>query len=222
MLVLSSYTLYLVATLPSGARISGTVSHPNLFAALIESFLPYVICIAIVHIKSKSYNTVTLWMAVLLSVTGVLSLLFTQSRGGFLGFLSGMFFLVVLKVCVTKKSSVNISIKKIFTCILIMTILALGVFSQIDKLSRSYDHERILLWTSSYHMWEDHKLIGVGLANWKAAYVDSGITNKFAMKVFFSYAGVALAMDKLICRAGNNSANRTSNSPCMIKQKVIK
>lgn len=297
MLVLSSYTLYLVTTLPSGARISGTVSHPNLFAALIESFLPYVICIAIVHIKSKSYNKVTLWMAVLLSVTGVLSLLFTQSRGGFLGFLSGMFFLVVLKVCVTKKSSVNISIKKIFTCILIMTILALEVFSQIDKLSRSYDHERILLWTSSYHMWEDHKLIGVGLANWKTAYekeyilpeakehdltmphnvfmiflsqtgiigtlgyfvfligtmiflikrivngpnnylyyamlwafititvhgfVDSGITNKFAMKVFFSYAGVALAMDKLICRAGNNSADRTSNSPCMIKQKVIK
>lgn len=42
--------------------------------------------------------------------------------------------------------------------------------AQIDKLSRSYDYERILLWTSSYHMWEDHKIVGVGLANWKDAY----------------------------------------------------
>ena len=30
--------------------------------------------------------------------------------------------------------------------------------------------------------------------------VDSGITNKFAIRVFFSYAGVTLAMDRVIQR----------------------
>ncbi|WP_437796019.1 O-antigen ligase family protein [Mitsuokella multacida] len=49
-------------------------------------------------------------------------------------------------------------------------VLVIGAFSRVDKLSRSNNHERILLWTSSYHMWKDHKIIGIGLANWKVAY----------------------------------------------------
>lgn len=273
MLFLSGYTLYLVVTLPEGTRISGTLSHPNLYAVLLELILPYVICIALIYIKHKDYKKTTCLIAAILSVAGVLSLLFTQSRGGCIGFFAGLMFLLLLKVYMMKISSTGISIKKICMCAMLIVVLVGGFFSQIDKLSRSYDYERILLWTSSYHMWEDHKMFGVGLANWKDAYeekyilpaakehdltmphnvfmiflsqtgiigtfgylvfligimvflikkiiggssnylyyamlwafvaitvhglVDSGITNKFALKVFFSYAGITLAMDRVI------------------------
>lgn len=273
MLFLSGYTLYLVTTLPFGTRISGTLSHPNLYAVLIELILPYVILIAFTYIKNKDYNKITLWIALTLSITGTLSLLFTQSRGGCIGFLAGFIFLLPLKIYMMKRNSIWGSMKKICVCIAVIAVLIGGVFSQFDKLSRSYDHERILLWTSSYHMWEDHKIFGVGLANWEEAYkskyilpeakepdltmphnvfmiflsqtgiigtigylvfflgtlfflikkilngsdnylyyamlwafititvhglVDSGITNKFAIRVFFSYAGVTLAMDRQV------------------------
>ena len=67
-------------------------------------------------------------------------------------------------------------------------------------MSRGYDNERILFWKASYAMWQDHKLIGVGLNNWHDKYVNKYITeeakermqvsphNSFAW--FFSTTGV--------------------------------
>lgn len=38
------------------------------------------------------------------------------------------------------------------------------------SVNRSYDNERLLMWKSSYHMWQDHKLYGVGLWHWNEPY----------------------------------------------------
>lgn len=35
---------------------------------------------------------------------------------------------------------------------------------------RSYDVQRIYMWQSSYHMWQDHPWMGVGFDNWQYAY----------------------------------------------------
>lgn len=279
MLFLSGYTLYLASTLPFGTRIAGFSNQPNLHAIIIESILPYVIFIAMVYIKKKDYHKKTLWFAVILSATGTASLLLTQSRGGCAGFFSGFVFLLLLRIATTKNIYLNSITKKVCVCVLLVAISMGGIFSQGNKLSRSYDHERILLWTSSYHMWQDHKFFGVGLANWKEAYdtqyilpgakepdlamphnvfmaflsqtgiigflgylifligesiflikriiqgshnylyyamlwglititvhgvVDTGIINRSAMQIFFSYAGVTLAMDKFSDRNNKN------------------
>lgn len=37
-------------------------------------------------------------------------------------------------------------------------------------MQRHYDTERLLLFQSSYAMWQDHKLLGVGLNNWAKEY----------------------------------------------------
>lgn len=272
MLLLSGYTIYLAITLPWGTRIEGTSNQPNLHAIIIESVLPYIVCIAALYIKNKDCHKITLWMAVILSITGIISLLLTQSRGGCIGVLVGFLFLLFLKIYKMKNKYLNSTLKKICICILLVAVSIGGVVSHSDKLSRSYDNERILLWTSSYHMWQDHKLFGVGLANWKDAYdtkyilpeakepnlamphnvfmaflsqtgiigfsgylifligetiflikkvmrsydnclycallwgfiaiaihgmVDTGIINRFAMQILFSYAGVTLAIDRL-------------------------
>ena len=39
-----------------------------------------------------------------------------------------------------------------------------------NKFTRSYDGERLLLIESSYNMWRDNKLFGIGLTNWKEKY----------------------------------------------------
>lgn len=272
MLFLSGYTLYLAATLPFGTRIEGFSNQPNLHALIIESVLPYVVFIAVSYVKRRAYGKATLWIAVLLSISGTISLLLTQSRGGCAGFVAGALFLLLLRIYKLKNDFLNSTTKKVCICVLLIVISIGGIFSQSDRLSRSYDHERILLWTSSYHMWQDHKLFGVGLANWKVAYdtkyilpeakepnlamphnvfmaflsqtgiigfsgylifligetiflikkvmrsydnclycallwgfitiaihgmVDTGIINRFAMQILFSYAGVTLAIDRL-------------------------
>ena len=45
----------------------------------------------------------------------------------------------------------------------------MSVFSN-TMVHRSYDFERILLWKSSYHMWQDHPVFGVGFGNWNKQY----------------------------------------------------
>lgn len=61
-----------------------------------------------------------------------------------------------------------------------MAILAIGAFAlgagMVDRVSSQRDAwgagggERRLMLEASYHMWDDHKWLGVGLANWEAAY----------------------------------------------------
>lgn len=40
----------------------------------------------------------------------------------------------------------------------------------MESESRMVGGERLLMWDSSYHMWEDHKLLGIGFSEWREAY----------------------------------------------------
>lgn len=82
----------------------------------------------IIQIKHKNYNKITLWLALFLSVIGIISLLLTQSRGACIGFLAGLFCLFILKMYAMKDFSIKskLSIKNICMFIVIMTALIGG------------------------------------------------------------------------------------------------
>lgn len=272
MLVFSLVSFYFLLTNPVGTRITGFSNHANLYAILIESVLPYSIAVFIAYRReykrlSIRKNKYYFMGAGILSLTGFIALLLTQSRGACAGFILGGICLLILK----KFFYTSPILKK--GIILTLGIVAIGgiIVVNCGILSRSYDNERILLWTSSYHMWQDHKLVGVGFSNWKEEYVhtyilseakepnlsmphnvivsffsrtgtiggagylvfligemiflvkkikrysqnisyqamfwafmsisihgivDTGITNKFAMQIFFAYAGIVLALNE--------------------------
>lgn len=284
MLVFSLSSFYFLSINPMGTRIAGFSNQPNLYAILVESVLPYSIAVFVKYRNELKnpfvpQNKHYLIVAGLISFAGFIALLLTQSRGACIGFILGGIILIVRHTFVFKK--------KFF--ILAMVIVIVGGILAVNGglLSRSYDNERILLWTSSYNMWQDHKLFGVGFSNWQEAYqknyilpaakepnlsmphnviayffsatgmiggvgylifligeilfivkkinkhpnifsyqamfwafisisihgiVDAGITNKFAMQIFFAYAGIVLAINEKkyidIQRKKNNDENR--------------
>lgn len=61
--------------------------------------------------------------------------------------------------------------KKISALFLVFILSGAVVFGfTTNYLKRSYDSERILLLTSAYRMWQDHKLYGVGISRWNDIY----------------------------------------------------
>lgn len=174
--LLSGYAIYLsLFILPVGSRVKGFSSNPNLYAMRIESILPYICLIALismqqVKIKVKTIKQKIKKIMLFLSVASCfIGVFLTQSRGACAGILLGL----VLVVCVYSLLHNKISAKNVIAivCVLFaLTCTAFYSYSHSNNFKRSYDHERILLWQSSYNMWNDHKVFGVGFSNWQKEY----------------------------------------------------
>ncbi|WP_162177212.1 O-antigen ligase family protein, partial [Mitsuokella jalaludinii] len=105
-------------------------------------------------------------MLIIPTFLGVYTLLMTKTRGAIIGVLIGGVLLAALLYSIKKNN-----VKK--TVLMILVSLAIvGCIGAVTVQSfhRSYDYERVLLLKSSYAMWEDHKLYGVGFRHWAREY----------------------------------------------------
>ena len=172
--LLSGYAIYLALfLLPFGSRVKGFSSNANLYAMRIESILPYICLIALLimqqnRIKVKSIKQGIKKSLILLSVIICLvGVLLTQSRGANIGVFFGLTVVVCIHVLLRKKKSAKNTVAIIIT---ILALLCTAFYAYNNNFKRSYDYERILLWQSSYNMWNDHKVFGVGFSNWQKEY----------------------------------------------------
>lgn len=163
LVVTGCYALYqYFFVFPAGARIGAFHYNPNFYAVMLTMILPFIMFYCLENYK----NNQMIILGIIAILLGLISLWLTGSRGALLGFVAGLLIVVVIK-CILEKQ---------FKPIVIMTIFILGAsailinFGMKGGLYRSYDFERIYLLQSSYNMWNDHKLFGVGLDNWKDEY----------------------------------------------------
>lgn len=158
---LNDYLLY------DKKRLGIMFGHPNLDASMMEMLLPVCICCLVNVFKKKSLNKLIGFTIIVLM--GIMTLYLTKSRGAILGFVLG--FGVAYGIYCLKILSKKMFFKKAIFCVLIIFMGISGLLSLNNgSIGRSYDNERILLLQSSYDMWKDNKIIGVGLANWKEEY----------------------------------------------------
>ena len=164
------YTVYQYALILQGAahigragRIELFYGYPNHYAMFLITMLPLLLFALQDHqLKSrKGFVYVDYFLLVL----GFWSLLKTGSRGAFFGLVAGC--LLVLALYTYR----NKTLKK-FLAGLVLCLSVSGLTSSFvtGGMLRSYDTERQLLLQSSYAMWQDHKLLGVGLDNWANEY----------------------------------------------------
>lgn len=145
-------------------RITGIYNQPNHFGTMLDVLLPFCFCYAWQYYKenkSRMFSSLLLINA----VWGFLTLFLTASRGALIGVFIGGY------VCLFTYGFRKMPWKKmLIVCTLITCIFGYIGYSNTQQFSRSYDYERILLLKSSYNMWEDNKVFGIGLANWKEYY----------------------------------------------------
>ena len=162
-------TVYQNHLLQQGIRIGkhGRVElfygHPNAYAMFLISMLP----VLLFALQDPALQAVKRFKTadILLIALGLWSLLKTGSRGAFGGLAIGTF-VIILIYCYR-----NRSLKK-FLAGLVLCACVSGLMGTLmaGGMQRRYDSERLLLLRSSYAMWQDHKLLGVGLNNWEEQY----------------------------------------------------
>lgn len=170
--------------LPVPGRLGAFFRSPNVHATLLSGVLPLVFC-AFCDKKIRFPKwLVALQVAVI--VLGLWSLWKTGSRGGMFGFCTGGIF-VFLAVYFRERIW-----RVVFALVLTGAILISGyVVFGVTPVSHGYDDTtRLRMLSFSYDMWKDHKLLGVGLENWRKEYLGhyfkEDVVRKAAMKYYMA------------------------------------
>lgn len=167
MWVLNGYGISQLATFSLMKRVHGPVASPNTFAMLLEVLVP------LLFFEIRRYQRKRMQGRYLVSlVTEIVSacLLFLSfSRGGIVGFCIGG--IVTFGISTIQERNC-LDIKKLAGMLLIAIMVLTTLFfkAAVSYGGRTYDGERKLLWAAAYHMWDDHKLYGVGLHEWNDVY----------------------------------------------------
>lgn len=94
-------------------------------------------------------------------------ILLTQSRGAYIGVFFGLAFVICICFLLHKRISVK---NAVVIVLMLFVLLCTAFYGYHNNFKRGYDRERLLLWQSSYNMWNDHKVVGVGFSNWQKEY----------------------------------------------------
>lgn len=182
--------------MPLGTRISGSLfDNPNFPCMLLVTSLPFLV---LYLIESKSKKIWRISLIIILFITCFV-IAITGSRGGIIGIcISGVIYLLIHTLYIRKFTFKKLRLNYLAITLVILSIGCsyMMIFHSIHgynnlhqqkqtgitrdqqeqtEITRTYDNQRILFWKSSYQMWQDHKLLGVGINRWKQEYYSSYI-----------------------------------------------
>lgn len=153
-------------------RLGAFLSYPTHYAMLLACTLPLLFCFY--TDKKLRANPLVKTISIAVTILGLWSLWKTGSRGAMIGLLAGGLLTFAL-FCLFRKQGL------LFLKGLAVGTAVVGVilFGGIQREERTYsDSARVRMWRSSYAMWKDHKLLGVGLENWQKEYAGKYILKK--------------------------------------------
>ncbi len=144
-------------------RILSFSAHANSFGTnlfMLITMSGYYLC--------RARGVSRLAWAVLLFLEGF-CLYHSGSRGATFGLLGGLVLAGLLMLWQRRKEIGKRAILSFFFSIVVAFSLGYGYMHWSENAGRSAGERGIML-EASLHMWEDHKLLGVGLANWQTNY----------------------------------------------------
>lgn len=149
-------------------RIEVFFSHPNKLGTFIAVSLP-VLCFGLMQVRH--YFLKIIYLAVI--AAGLACLCLTESRGAIVGLFGGAAIACVIGVYhrkhrITRKKLIA-GLAVTLICLIAGGGLTANIISERKGLQK-IGGERIMMLEASYHMWQDHKLVGVGLAHWQENY----------------------------------------------------
>lgn len=133
--------------------VRAAFNHYNLFASYLIIFIPVALILNFLKVKKKFYKIAIFFWAPLL----ILALMFTFSRGGWLGFLAGM----LLLFCFLRKAKVAFSVIILFILILLFTpaLRNRAAFTFRD----GGDAGRFSIWQAGFEMAKENPFLGKGV-----------------------------------------------------------
>lgn len=149
-------------------RLDSFYTSPPHVGIMMDVFIPLTIAF-ICYYRDNIFHLAV--MSVLL-VLEAATLVLTQTRGA-MGALSIAIFITVLIFLFRNQIAMGKTRRRLLGMgagLLVVLALLCSLRFGIHDPYRMQGADRPFIWKSSYHMWEDHKLAGVGLNGWKNVY----------------------------------------------------
>lgn len=154
-----------------GGRLGAFLSYPTHYAMLLACTFPLMLCFY--TDKKLRGNPLVTAISMAVTVLGLWSLWKTGSRGGMIALFAGGIFIFAL-FCYFQKQG-KLFLKGLAAGAAVVAIVLLNGIQDGDR--KYGDLARVRMWKACYAMWQDHKLLGVGLENWQKEYA-----NKYILK----------------------------------------
>ncbi|MBA3047312.1 O-antigen ligase family protein [Patescibacteria group bacterium] len=184
-----------------GGRISGMIGNPIFFAGYL--IIPVFLGFSWFFILDK--NSKWRWLSLLTGIFGLITFLFAQTRGAFIGLIAGILaiFAIYLFFGQTKKTKQAVAVAGLLFIILLS---GLYVFNQKSdylnnnfslasnllniKLSATTADTRLMAWQIAFKGWQDKPVFGWGPENFQ------DIFNKHYNPEFLKYSFAETVWDK--------------------------
>ena len=183
------YTLYAVMFVMCGYgiikyfllgeyRLTSFYSLGTRVAMMMDMFFPFTLAATAYYRKEKYF----FFLSVALIVLEILTLIFIKVRGTYLA-LSVALLVTFLVWRVQRYGQIPGAWKKYAGALagaVIVVMVVYGVSLGWGNAHRMMGEERFLMWESSYYMWADHPVVGIGLNEWQSLWADSEYTHPLA------------------------------------------
>lgn len=148
------------------ARIMSTFANPNHLATMVAIVTPLIAY----FLKNSSGYIERIGLAFLMGL-GFFCMYLTKSRGGLVALVLGICFSLFIMLIMSKHLKKK-SIMTIVAGIVLVIVIGAGAFYHLQEDRNGIGGERLQMIEASYQMWNDHKLLGVGIDRWGENYYD--------------------------------------------------
>ncbi len=166
--IISGIGIYEYLWLSKG-RITALLYNPNPAGGFLAMFT--VLAISMLLGMNNWPHRLILGVVVF---AGTMATLFTFSRGALLGLIAaiGVVFIASGKLWQNRKAVLVSFVVVCVVCAFLVPDKLLGRFAQIPDLQNGSNRQRIYLWRTAWHMFEDSPVVGLGPGGFKALYED--------------------------------------------------
>ena len=147
-----------------GGRLGAFLSYPTHYAMLLACTFPLLLCFY--TDKKLRGNSLVAAISIAVTILGLWSLWKTGSRGGMIALFAGGIFIFAL-FCYFQKQG-KLFLKGLAVGVAVVAVVLLVGIQGENR--QGGDSARVRMWKACYAMWQDHKLLGVGLENWQKEY----------------------------------------------------
>ncbi len=149
-------------------RLVTFYNFPTRAGCVLESFIPFTVALFWYFRKQKWLRMVY----VLLLVLELYCLLLTETRASFLS-IAGASVVLVIAVCYHGRQWISMK-KRLALGAVVLLFMGAAIGYSISLANgntyRMQGEERPMIYASTWQMWQDHKLLGIGSSEWQAAY----------------------------------------------------
>lgn len=151
------------------SRLSSFYHFPTRIGMMLDMFIPFTVAIALYYRRKCPW---IFKAGIILLPLEMVTLYLAEVRGSIMGISAAVVVMLVLWLHYRGKALSGETRFLLIggAAVFVLVVAVYAVFLRWGNMNAMMGGERFLMWQSSWYIWLDHPLTGIGLNGWQAAY----------------------------------------------------